>query len=911
MFPKRRESNLPILDFRVWILDFVVRINPKSKIRHPIIIDKRRISSFSRLKRFGKSWATYLLLALMTASLCTIAAPIFAKVPEAAPVVQNQSNQSQLLEQGKSLYEAGQFAEAATAWQQAAKVYQEQGDSLNQALALNYLCLAYQQLGQLNEAEGAIASSLNLLQQQPNSIPSAQRLPVLAQTLNTQGQLQLTRGQAGDALKTWKQATATYTQVGDNAGVTGSLINQAQAMQNLGLYLQAKKTLDQVKQNLQNQPNSPIKVMGLRSLGNALRVIGDLDESEQVLQQSLTAAQQLDSKSDISAALLSLGNTARAGAKTEAALDSYQKAEEAASSPMMRTQAQLNQLSVLLESKQEDKARALASELQPQISNLPPSRANVYAQINFAQNLTRLRQLNPASSPSQTEIGQILAKAIQQAKSLNDARAQAYALGHLGGLYEQTRAWDNARNLTEQALLIAQTANASDIAYRWQWQLGRLLKAQGNRKGAIAAYTEAVNSLKSLRNDLVAIPEIQFSFREGVEPIYRQLVELLLQSEGTSEPSQENLVEARAVIESLQLAELDNFFRVACLAGKPVQIDQVIDQEDPTAAVVYPIILEDTLEVIVKLPKVPLRHYKTTVPASEVDKTVDELRVQLTRPFASQKTRALSEKVYDWLLRPAEDALAQSQIKTLVFVLDGSLRNIPMAALYDGQQYVVEKYAVALTPGLQLLAPKSLARTQIKALTGGLTEARQGFSALKYVALELDQIQSAVSGKVLLNQEFTSASVQKEINSAPFPVVHLATHGQFSSNKENTFILTWDGQLKIEDLANLLRNRDQSQSNAIELLVLSACQTAKGDKRAALGLAGVAVRAGARSTLASLWSIDDESSAVLMSQFYQELARTTVSKAEALRQAQLSLLQTPQYQHPRYWAPFVLVGNWL
>jgi CHAT domain-containing protein len=168
-----------------------------------------------------------------------------------------------------------------------------------------------------------------------------------------------------------------------------------------------------------------------------------------------------------------------------------------------------------------------------------------------------------------------------------------------------------------------------------------------------------------------------------------------------------------------------------------------------------------------------------------------------------------------------------------------------------------------------------------------------------------------VSGKVLLNQEFTSASVQKEINSAPFPVVHLATHGQFSSNKEKTFILTWDGQLKIEDLANLLRNRDQSQSNAIELLVLSACQTAKGDKRAALGLAGVAVRAGARSTLASLWSIDDESSAVLMSQFYQELARTTVSKAEALRQAQLSLLQTPQYQHPRYWAPFVLVGNWL
>jgi CHAT domain-containing protein len=142
-------------------------------------------------------------------------------------------------------------------------------------------------------------------------------------------------------------------------------------------------------------------------------------------------------------------------------------------------------------------------------------------------------------------------------------------------------------------------------------------------------------------------------------------------------------------------------------------------------------------------------------------------------------------------------------------------------------------------------------------------------------------------------------------------VVHLATHGQFSSQADDTFILTWDNRLNAKELDTLLRVTDQSRPNAIELLVLSACQTATGDKRAALGLAGVAVRAGARSTLASLWSIDDKSSALLMSQFYRELVRTEVTKAEALRLAQLSLLQNPRYQHPRYWAPFVLVGNWL
>jgi CHAT domain-containing protein len=337
----------------------------------------------------------------------------------------------------------------------------------------------------------------------------------------------------------------------------------------------------------------------------------------------------------------------------------------------------------------------------------------------------------------------------------------------------------------------------------------------------------------------------------------------------------------------------------------------VIDQDDPTAAVVYPIILPDRLEVILKLPNVPLRHYATSVAQDDVEETLEELQQQLVKPFSLKRTQSLSKGVYDWLLKPAEDTLVQSQIKTLVFVLDGSLRNIPMAALYDGQQYLVQKYAVALTPGLQLLAPKSLAQGELKALTAGLTESREGFSALSNVALEVEEIQSEVPSTVLLNQEFTRTTIQNEIKSLPFPVVHLATHGQFSSEAEDTFILTWDGRLNVNELENVLRNREENQPNAIELLVLSACQTATGDKRAALGLAGVAVRAGARSTLATLWAVNDQSTALLMSAFYRELTRTKVSRAEALRLAQLSLLQEPRSQHPRYWAPFVLVGSWL
>jgi len=817
------------------------------------------------------------------------------------------------MQQGKALYEAGEFAEAVKVLQQAVQIYQAQGDGLRQAMVLSNLSLAYQQLGLWSEATKAITDSLNLLHSERNLGESGDRLQVKAQILNTQGRLQLTLGQPEQALTTWQQATTTYAQADDEAGMTRSLINQAQALQSLGLYRRALATLTQVNQTLQKQPDSLIKTAGLRNLGNALRTVGDLDQSRQVLQQSLALAQQLQSSQEIGAALLSLGNVVRVQHDTQAALAFYQQATTASPSQTTKLQAQLNQLNLLLETEQVSAAQALWPQLQSQIATLPASHTAVSAQIDFAQSLTRLRQLTSTGTPPWSEIAQLLATAVQQAKSLRDQRAEAYALGFLGGLYEQTQQLSSAQDLTQQALLKAQSINAPDIAYRWQWQLGRLLRDRGNIQGAIAAYTEAVSTLQSLRSDLVAInTDVQFSFRESVEPVYRQLVGLLLQAEGTSEPSQQNLAQARKVIESLQLAELDNFFRIACLSAQPVLIDQVIDNDNPTAAVIYPIILADRLEIILKLPQQPnLRHYATSVPQTKVEDTLEQLRQNLEKPYTAPEGKSLSLQVYDWLIRPAEADLAQSKVETLVFVLDGSLRNIPMAALYDGEQYLVQKYSVGLAPGLQLLNPKHLQQLNLKALAAGLTEARLGFSALANVALELNQIKSELPSTVLLNQQFTSTTLQKQLNSRPFPVVHLATHGQFSSNPDETFILAWDKRIKVNELSNLLQNTDQSQPNALELLVLSACQTAAGDKRAALGLAGVAMRSGARSTLASLWSLDDETGALLLSQFYEELAKTPVTKAEALRRAQLALLQDPDYRHPIYWAPYVLVGNWL
>ncbi|MBW4563397.1 MAG: CHAT domain-containing protein [Mojavia pulchra JT2-VF2] len=886
---------------------------------------KFSVSNFGKINRRKFKTKNFnflrLLFCFLMALLCSLSSPILATVPAintSSQLVINQfttpssiADPASLLQQGKVLYDAGRFAQAIQILQQAVKEYQNQGDNIRLAATLGNLSLGYQQLGAWKQAKQAITESLNLLKGQQNS----QSLQIFAQSLDIQGRLQLATGQVKEALATWQQAAKIYRQIKNHSGIMRSLINQAQAWRSQGSYRRAVEILEQVHQQLQSQPDSIEKAVGLRSLGDTLLVLGDLEKSHNVLQQSLVTAQRLQSSADIGASLFSLGNNARTQRQKPQAIAYYQQAVQIFPSPLTKIQAQLNHLSLLIENQQWAAAQTLLPLIQPQLEQLPSSRATIYAQINFAQSLTKVLSQNSDSQFRTQDSALLLAKAIQQSRNLGDQQAEAYALGTLGALYEQTQQWSEAQKLTQQALLLAQTTNAAEITYRLNWQLGRVLWAQKDIKGAIAAYDAAVDTLQSLRRDLVAInQDVQFNFRDSVEPVYRQSVELLLQSQ-QGKPDEQTLDKARQRIEALQLAELDNFFREACLEGQSVSLDKIVDQNNPTAAIFYPIILPEQIEVIVKIPHQRLQHYTTKIPQAEVDQKLGELRKSLVNPAAINAIKTQSQQVYNWLIKPIESQLQASQVDTLVFVLDGTLRNIPMASLYDGKQYLVEKYAIALSVELQLFDPKALEQQQIKALTAGLTQPPPGFpnfTPLPAIKSEVNSITKAgVSTTSLLDQQFTQKALEKEVNTVAFNVVHLATHGQFSSRADNTFILAADGPINVRQFDSLLRSRDETQPQAVELLVLSACQTAVGDKRAALGLAGVAVRAGARSTLASLWQIDDESTALFVGAFYQELKRGELTKAQALRHAQLQLLQHPNYNAPGFWSAYVLIGNWL
>jgi len=376
----------------------------------------------------------------------------------------------------------------------------------------------------------------------------------------------------------------------------------------------------------------------------------------------------------------------------------------------------------------------------------------------------------------------------------------------------------------------------------------------------------------------------------------------------SSNDDQATLREARDVIESLRSAELEDYFQDQCvnlLKSKITSIEQISE----TAAVVYIIPLPDRTELLVSL-KSGIKRVKSPVANEALADVAHDFRVNLEKRTTYEYLEQ-AKQLYDWLIKPLEALLANSKIDTLVFIPDGALRNIPMAALNDGENYLIQKYAVAVTPGLTLMEPKTFKKESVVLVANGLSDGVQGFTPLQFVPQEMSSLKKLFGGTELMNKQFVKTNVDKEFAQANYSIVHIASHGHFDSDVKKTFVLTFDSKLTLDELEQLIRPA-QLRDKPVELLTLSACQTAAGDDRAALGLAGVAIKAGARSAFATLWFVNDESSALLVSDFYLQLRdHPDISKAKALQAAQVKLLADPRYAHPCYWAPYLLIGNWL
>ena len=434
----------------------------------------------------------------------------------------------------------------------------------------------------------------------------------------------------------------------------------------------------------------------------------------------------------------------------------------------------------------------------------------------------------------------------------------------------------------------------------------RIFRGMGKPEEAIAAYRHAMANFQTIRKEMTACTGDP-SFRRTATRISSEYVDLLLEVAASVENPQPYLTEAREALELVKVFELRDYFKDDCVDAARY-VETKLDLLSETALIIYPILLKDRLELLVRFPG-SLKRYTVKIPAERLTQEVREFRSKIEKR-TSEEFLPHAQQLYDWLILPFEKDLANHRIDTLVFVPDGPLRTIPMGALHNGKKFLIQDYAIAITPGLNLADPKPLRRDQLRVLTLGLTESVQDFPGLPYVAGELEAIHKLLGGRSLLNQDFVLARVGEELRKEPFSILHIASHGHFGKDVEDTFVLAFDARLtmdRLSDYVGLFRFREEP----LDLLTLSACETAAGDDRAALGLAGIAIRAGARSALATLWHVNDPASYRLVVEFYRRLQDPGVSRASALQAAQLALLKDPRYDHPCYWAPFLLINNWL
>ncbi len=338
-----------------------------------------------------------------------------------------------------------------------------------------------------------------------------------------------------------------------------------------------------------------------------------------------------------------------------------------------------------------------------------------------------------------------------------------------------------------------------------------------------------------------------------------------------------------------------------------------------------------------------LRHTNKNIQRKTLLATAKEFRQEISNPRKIRQDNYLASarQLYQLLIEPIEAELEANNIDILVFAMDSGLRLLPLAALHDGSQFLIEKYAVATVPSFGLTDTRYVNLSESYILAMGASKFKGESANLPTMPLELRSItHNASRGEIYLNEDFTVANFKAQnLRNQPFPIIHLGTHAEFNSGKfDDSYIQFYDEKLQLSALRQISDELGWSTNPnpPVELLVLSACKTALGDEAAELGFAGLALQTGVKSALASLWYVSDLGTLALMGEFYDRLDDTLI-KAEALRQTQLRMLtgqvrvedrkiklsngeyltlpaNFPQgsfaFSHPYFWSSFTLIGNW-
>ena len=840
----------------------------------------------------------------------------------------------ELLQWGIEQYRVSQFREALGTWQTALKLYKEIGDRVGEVSALGNLGNAYLRLGQYQQA-------INLYEQVLTNMQDIDSRVGEGLVLGNLGTVYLNLSQYQRAIGLYEQQLVITREIGDKDGEGTALGNLGNAYLIIGEYQQAIELFEQSLEIAQNVGNKIQEGSVLGSFGSLYLNLGQYQQAIVFYEQQRVIAEEIGDRAEEGNALGSLGNAYLSLGQHQRAIRFYEQQQ------------------------------VITQEIGDKDGegNVLGNLGNAYFSLSQYQ-----------------EAIELYGQALLITREIGDKDGEGITLSNLGVLFETQGQPELAiafykqsidvrerirRDLSDQTNLQSYTETIAGT-YRALADLlleqGRILEAQQVlellKVQELIEFTDDERTGDSL-SEIILLPKEEEIIAEYTTLIAfgkqlwdcetnrcANLSTLRTQRDQQFQQYRDAVASLVTFIKD-RLNEGDDPDLLLNPTGFATKAKEIIDQQ-PGTVVIYPLVLDDKLWLLWAADGRVISRREIPVSRTEMGNAVIEFRSLIEDRYSDpDEIKALGQKLYNWLIAPIEaELLANQDIEHLVFSLDRTTRYLPMGALYDGEQYLIDKYTVTtiLSAALTDVSSRSPVGTEnVSILGAGVSQKFENFNALSHVPIELDAIireqdqpedtVGLYSGQQLLDPEFTYTALRDSLGGQQF--LHIATHGEFiPGRRDDSYLLMGDGEkLPIPQIETL-----NTYMEDLHMVVLSACQTALGGPdEEGLEIAGLGyyfLKSEVDAVMASLWNVNDSSTSKLMQAFYQALSESTaaepITKAEALRTAQLALLNSNKpsddeaerfkfiydnagdaphpesgLAHPYYWAPFILIGNGL
>ena len=838
-----------------------------------------------------------LIFLALTGILGMVSPPDLALMNAQAQTTQNRKAEAdRLLEQGNQQFQISQFENAFQSWQQALTIYQEIKDRLGEGQSLGNVGLAYYFLGRYDKAIEFYLQSLAIAREIKDRL-------VEGQSLGNLGLVYYSIGKYEKAIEFHLQRLAIAQEIKNPYGEGQSLGNLGLAYYSLGKYEKAIEFHLQslaIAREIKDRNNEGAS---LGNLGIAYYSLGKYEKAIEFHRQDLAIARENKNRLGEGQSLGNLGLAYYSLGIYDKAIDFY-----------------LQRL-------------AIAREI-----NDPNGEGQSLGNLGIAY-----RSLGKYDKAIEFYLQSL---AISQ--KIKDRLGEGQSLGNLGNVYRSLGKYDKAIESHQQHLAIAKEIKDRDGEGISLNNLGLTFKTLKQPELAILFYKQSINVREAIRKDITKLDkDLQKSYLETISSSYKILADLLIQ--------QDRVIESLQVLDLLKVQELEDYLKNIKGSARSAQGVRLLEPEKaisekllavsfenspeinnqlanqiqqlpkseinkvpdylnqiPNGTVLlYPFILDDRLEIILfSSNNLPIRR-TTKISQEQLSILINDFRSGLL-DTGSDDYKEPAAQLYKLLIKPIEAELIQFNAKTILYAPDGQLRYIPIAALYDGKQWLTEKYQVSNLIAYTLSnfspQPKNTPNILTGAFGGKAGEQKFGQIALPATVKEVQAIANSFQNSVtLIEEQFTRQAIESRFKN--HNILHLATHAQFNTGTpDNSFIIFGNGdKIRLNEITDW-------QIPNIDLIILSACQTVVGklgDGVEILGFGYQVQKAGAKQAIASFWAVDDAGTQSLMAAFYREFQKGDVTSAEALRRAQVSLIKSSNFNHPYYWSAFFAIGNGL